>query len=101
MFSGFAYSLIQNLNKKFGDDSTREKRYVDEQLNRLEEENYRLRKQSNDTKATLADSTFNETQMRTQLRKAQTDVVRHQCCMATLVYYCHNKLKIRLYYLLF
>ncbi|XP_071177138.1 centrosomal protein of 72 kDa-like [Mytilus edulis] len=73
-YKGFAYSLIQNLGKKFGDDSTREKRYVDEQLNRLEEENYRLRKQSNDTKATLADSTFNETQMRTQLRKAQTDV---------------------------
>ncbi|CAC5375297.1 unnamed protein product [Mytilus coruscus] len=73
-YKGFAYTLIQNLGKKFGDDSTREKRYVDEQLNRLEEENYRLRKQSNDTKATLADSTFNETQMRTQLRKAQTDV---------------------------
>lgn len=86
-----------NLTKKFGEETTRERRYVDEQLNRLEDENYRLRKQANDTKATLADSTFNETQMRTQLKKAQTDVVSviEGCCAGlgkgkVLVFYLYT-----------
>jgi regulator of replication initiation timing len=77
--------LIQNLTKRFGDETSRQKRYVDEQLNRLEEENYRLRKQANDTKATLADSTFNETQMKSQLKKAQTDLVSRTKTKITIV----------------
>ena len=53
----------------------REQLYLHDRISQLEDDNYRLRKREEASKASLSDSSVNETQLKASLTKAYKDLV--------------------------
>ncbi|XP_069112692.1 centrosomal protein of 72 kDa-like isoform X2 [Argopecten irradians] len=68
-FRGLAYELIDNFARNYGDDMSK----VEADIAHLREENFKLRKREELTRNTLADSTVNESQLKTSLHQAYKD----------------------------
>ncbi|XP_033754494.1 centrosomal protein of 72 kDa-like isoform X2 [Pecten maximus] len=68
-FRGLAYELIDNFARNYGDDLSK----VEGDVAHLREENFKLRKREELTRNTLADSTVNESQLKTSLHQAYKD----------------------------
>ncbi|XP_060073299.1 centrosomal protein of 72 kDa-like [Ylistrum balloti] len=68
-FRGLAYELIDNFARNYGDDLSK----VESDLAHIREENFKLRKREEITRNTLADSTVNESQLKTSLHQAYKD----------------------------
>ncbi|OWF39191.1 centrosomal protein of 72 kDa-like isoform X2 [Mizuhopecten yessoensis] len=68
-FRGLAYELIDNFARNYGEDLSK----VEGDLAHLREENFKLRKREEITRNTLADSTVNESQLKTSLHQAYKD----------------------------
>ncbi|XP_048762502.2 centrosomal protein of 72 kDa-like isoform X1 [Ostrea edulis] len=71
-FKALAYGVIENFMKS--DNEVEERRQLQTHLKTLQDENYRLRKYEEATKANLTDSSINETQLKNSLTKAYRDV---------------------------
>ncbi|KAL5022267.1 hypothetical protein ScPMuIL_001422 [Solemya velum] len=74
-FKSLAFGIIDNFNKQSREASIQiEKDYLESQLSRIQDDNARLRTQSEAAKSNLLDSAANETQLKETLHQAYSDV---------------------------
>ena len=73
--TALSYGLIENFMSSSSTSDHREQLYLHDRISQLEDDNYRLRKREEASKASLSDSSVNETQLKASLTKAYKDLV--------------------------